>query len=71
MKVKITKKGLLVPLEFFDGIQEVDIQKKDNLILLVPCIKTDPIMNLGKNPILCDVIDGAENIDKYIYGSDL
>lgn len=70
MKAKITKKGLFIPVEFFDGIQEVDIQKKDNLILLVPSMKTDPIMELGKNPIPCDVVDGSENLDKYIYSSD-
>jgi len=37
-------------------------------IMIVPTLQKDPILNLGKNPILCGITDASDNIDQYLYG---
>jgi len=66
MKTKVTEQGVIIPKKFFKGIEEVEIRKEDNLILVVP-ISDDPIFQLGKHPIEGDVEDASENHDAYIY----
>ena len=29
--------------------------------------KVDPIWELGTNPVVCDVTDASENLDRYLY----
>jgi metal-responsive CopG/Arc/MetJ family transcriptional regulator len=29
----------------------------------------DPIWELGTNPVVCDVTDASENLDRYLYNS--
>jgi virulence-associated protein VagC len=69
MKVRVTENGLIVPKEFLRGIEEVEIRKTDNLVVIVPTTKTDPILALGENPVECDAPDGSERHDRYLYGS--
>ena len=66
MKAKVTEKGVLVPKKYFKGIEEVEIRKEDDLVMVVP-ITEDPILQLGKRPIFDDIKDASENHDKYIY----
>jgi hypothetical protein len=67
MKTKVTEKGVLVPKKFFKGIEEVEIRKEKDLVVVVP-ITDDPIIQLGRQPVLDDVEDASENHDQYIYG---
>lgn len=67
MKAKVTKKGVIVPKEFFTGIEEVDILKEDGRIIIVPVFMNDPIFDLGKDPVTCNAPDASENHDKYLY----
>ena len=67
MKTKVTEQGVLVPKEYFKGIEEVEIRKENGLIVVVP-VTDDPILELGKRPVSDDVEDASENHDKYIYG---
>lgn len=68
VKIKVTEQGLVVPKEFFVGVDEVEIRKENNLIVVVP-VSDDPIVRLGTHPIESDVEDAAENHDQYIYSS--
>lgn len=67
MKIKVTDKGVVIPKKFFEGVEEVEIKKENGLILIVPITKTDPLSQLGKNPVKCGVSDASENHDKYLY----
>ena len=67
MRTKVTENGVLIPKGWLEGIDEVDIQKAQNMIIVVPVQAEDPILNLGKQPILLDVEDASLNHDRYLY----
>ena len=67
MRTKVTENGVLIPKEWLEGIDEVDIQKTQNMIIVMPVQAEDPILNLGKQPILLDVEDASLNHDQYLY----
>ena len=69
MKAKVTEKGVVIPKEFLEGIEEVEIRKADNLLVIVPTTKDDPILALGQHPVECGVPDASERHDQYLYGS--
>jgi hypothetical protein len=67
MRIKVTENGVLIPKMWLEGIDEVDIQQTPDMILVVPVQANDPILNLGKQPILLDVEDASINHDQYLY----
>ena len=67
MRIKVTENGVLIPKMWLEGIDEVDIQQTPGMILVVPVQENDPILNLGKQPILLDVEDASINHDQYLY----
>ena len=78
MKSKVTDQGLLIPKHLLKGFDEVDIRKRNGVIVVSPVSPDssasqirpdDPIFNLGKNPIQEDLgmEDASVNLDKYIY----
>jgi hypothetical protein len=67
MRTKVTENGVLIPKVWLEGIDEVDIQQTQNIIIVVPVQADDPILNLGKQPVLLDVEDASINHDRYLY----
>ena len=67
MRTKVTENGVLIPKGWLEGIDEVDIQKTQDMIIVVPVQAEDPILNLGKRPILLEVEDASLNHDRYLY----
>ena len=67
MKIKVTENGVVIPKEFFEGVDEVDIRKEDGVIQVVPIAIEDPIWGLGKNPVEGGLRDASENHDSYLY----
>ena len=67
MRTKVTENGVLIPKMWLEGIDEVDIEHTPDMILVVPVQTHDPILNLGKQPILLDVEDASLNHDQYLY----
>jgi len=67
MRIKVTEDGVLIPKMWLEGIDEVDIQQTPDMIIVVPVQENDPILNLGKQPILLDVEDDSINHDQYLY----
>jgi hypothetical protein len=68
MRTKVTENGVLIPKVWLEGIDEVEIRKEQNMIIVVPVQAEDPILNLGKQSILLDVEDEASlNHDRYLY----
>jgi virulence-associated protein VagC len=68
MKAKVTRRGLAIPKEMLVGMEEVEIRKEDQRIVISPIPKADPIFALGKHPVECGMPDGAEHHDRYLYG---
>jgi hypothetical protein len=68
MKATVTEQGLLVPKQFLEGIQEVEICKHNGVIVIIPLGEEDPILQLGKDPIVDAIADASVNHDRYIYG---
>jgi len=68
MKAKVTEQGLLIPKQLLQGIQEVEIRRKNGVLLIVPIGKTDPILQLGSEPIADTIDDASINHDHYLYG---
>jgi len=67
MRTKVTENGVLIPKMWLEGIDEVDIQQTQNMIIVVPVQANDPILTLGKQPIRLDVEDASLNHDRYLY----
>jgi len=67
MRTKVTENGVLIPKVWLEGIDEVEIHKEQNMIIVVPVQAEDPILNLGKQPIILDMEDASLNHDRYLY----
>ena len=68
MKARVTKRGVVIPKELLEGVEEVDIRKENGVIVVTPVTEPDPIWGLGKNPVKAGLPDASENHDSYIYG---
>lgn len=68
MKLKVTEQGVLIPKELLGESQEVELIRQEDQIIIIPVSKQTSIWDLGKNPVECDVKDGAINHDRYLYG---
>lgn len=69
MKIKVTEQGVVIPKEFLEGVEEVEIRKANNLIVVITTTKSDPLFEMGMHPVKCGVSDASEQPDAYIYGS--
>lgn len=67
MKLIATEKGLLIPKDLLGEDYEFEISKEEGKIIITTIKKTFSIWDLGKNPVECDVKDGAINHDHYLY----
>jgi len=61
MKLTVTEKGLLIPKEILGEDKEFEILQEDGKIIISSIKQTSSIWDLGKNPVECDVKDGAVN----------
>ena len=64
MKVKVTEQGVVIPKELLEGAEEVEICQENGLILIKPTLKVDPILGLGKNPVVSGVTDALQKHDE-------
>jgi len=65
-RVKITEQGLLIPKHLLAEVVEVEIRQTQNVLLIVPIVVEDPILQLGVQPIVEDVNDASINHDHYL-----
>lgn len=61
MKAKVTKEGVLIPVNLLEGVKEVEIRKEDGLILVVPQKDDAALQTVG-----CTVEGSSENDDAYV-----
>jgi len=69
MKTKVSSRGLVIPREMLADVEEVEILKENNRIVISPVTKVDPILGLGKNPVCWGVSDASERHDRDLYRS--
>ncbi|MBJ7297699.1 MAG: hypothetical protein JHC73_15600 [Dolichospermum sp.] len=67
MRLKATDQGLFIPKELLGEAQEFEIITDHEKLIITRIKKSSSIWNLGKNPVECDVQDGAVNHDHYLY----
>lgn len=67
MRSKITEQGVALPKQWFPGAAEVEIQREQDRVVVVPVREEDSITELGKNPINVEMDDAAANHDRYLY----
>ena len=67
MRTKVTENGVNIPKAWLEGIDEVEIQKEQNMLIVVPVQADDPICALGTQPIILDVEDASLQHDRYLY----
>jgi hypothetical protein len=67
MKTKVTEQGLLIRKEFLEGFDEVEIRKENHQLLIVPVSEEDPILQLGREPVLAEMDDASTHHDRYLY----
>ena len=71
LTAKVTEQGVVIPREWFAGVEEVEIRRENGAIVVNPKVlrKDDPIWELGKHPIEDDLgaTDVSTNLDRYLY----
>jgi hypothetical protein len=67
MRIKVTKRGVIVPKKLLEGVDEVEVRKEHNVIIILPVRPDDPILELGKYPIIDEIDDASINHDHYLY----
>jgi virulence-associated protein VagC len=67
MRARVTEEGVLIPKRLLPDIEEVEIRREGDLIIIIPLANADPIFNLGFNPVRCNAGNASENLDEYLY----
>ncbi len=67
MKIKVTERGLTIPKHYLPDVNEVNVRKRNGVIIVSPVDTDNSVFRLGKNPIDLDIEDASVNHDKYIY----
>jgi len=55
MKFKVTEQGVVIPKDFLKGVEEVEISQENNIIFVSVTNQTEPIFEMGMNPVNCGV----------------
>lgn len=69
MRITVTEQGVLIPKHLLEGAQEVEIRTQQGILLVMPIVEGDPILQLGKEPITDSVEDASIHHDRYLYAN--
>lgn len=69
MQATVTEKGIVIPKEFLEGINKVEIVREGDRIVIVPVVQEDPLWNIGSEPVTCGTPDASQNLDQHLYNS--
>jgi hypothetical protein len=70
MRIAVTDQGVVIPRDWFPDVEEVDVEKTRDAIVVKPNLAHDPIIEIGKKPVDCGISDGSEQHDRYLYGGN-
>ena len=65
MKTHVTETGLHIPPELLLGLDEVQIRKELNRVIIEPAPTSDPLRSLGTTPVEESATDASVNHDAY------
>ena len=68
MKTRITEQGLWIPKQMLGDVDEVEIRREPDAIVIMLTPTPDPILEFGRQPITIDVSDASDRHDHYVYG---
>lgn len=57
MKIQVTEQGVIIPKEFFEGIEEVELRRENGWIVMIP-------IQLSKQPRMLGLHPGAIQIGR-------
>jgi virulence-associated protein VagC len=66
MRSKVTNVGVLIPKQWLEGIDEVEIRHENNTIIVIPIREHDPLLLLGTDPVTDTITDASIAHDRYI-----
>jgi hypothetical protein len=66
MKSKVSSLKLPIPEEWLEGVEEVEIHREKDTIVIIPLHGEDPIRDLGSQPIRLGLTDASTNHDAYL-----
>ena len=66
MKSKVSNLKLPIPEEWLDGVEEVEIHREHDAIVIIPLREEDPIHALGSQPVELGLLDASTNHDAYL-----
>jgi len=71
MRTKVAAQGLWIGRQWLQtDVEEVEVVTEQDWVLITPIIMSDPILELGTHPIVCEsLFDAAEQHDLYLYGA--
>ena len=61
MKLQVTEQGVIIPKEFFEAIEEVELRRENDWIALVPSQLSNKPRSLGLHP---DAIEMSHDFDQ-------
>jgi hypothetical protein len=70
MRIAVTDQGVIIPRDWFPDVEEVDVEKTKDAVVVRPNLARDPILGLGKNPVDCGSSEGSTQHDRYLYGGN-
>ena len=68
MKTEVTEQGVLIPRQWLEGVNEVELRRGRNVILVLPVGTDDPVSALGSHPLDGDLADASSRHDAYTEG---
>lgn len=68
MTIRVGEQGILIPKSMLPGVDEVELRREGNTLVIVPAKSDDPILGLGDEPVACGLPDAAEGHDQHLYG---
>ena len=70
MRIAVTNQGVVIPRDWFPDVEDVEVEKTMDAVIVRPNIAHDPIIELAKNPVDCGISDGSEQHDRYVCGDN-
>lgn len=71
MKLKVTDSGVVIPRDMLPDVEEVHVRMEDGLIVLTPLQDaSDPIWEMGNDPVTAGLPEASKNHDRYLYQTD-
>ena len=67
MKVKVTDEGVTIPKQMLEGVQEVEVRREGDRLIVIPLGEEDPIFGLGRSPVASGVSNASVQHDRYLY----